>query len=637
MKSQLSSFDIAALIREFQQCLDLRVEKIFLKGYDELILRLTGIGIKKSISIKLGGAMWLQDGFRTSESVVPPAFAMLLRKHMSGKALKSVTQHEFDRIIIFEFESEPGIKLIAEMFGGGNLILLEGNKIIKPLTSKSWRAREVKAGFDYQFPPESANPFAFNQDEIINILKNSKKDLVRCLAMDLNLGGAYAEEICHSLARDKKDKTTELSDDEYLEIYEIIQAFKEMLDNPQSQIVFDDENLQFDVLPFELSMHAGLDKKEYENYSQAIKEYFANLPENIVEEGPQKSQRQLQLERQLASQLEAMDEMEKQAKEFQILGDNMYANYGVLDGLLNRVNKMLEGGNWQAEKSSIIKMDNVDEFDPDQGILSIKLADGTLAHLDVRLSLNDNASLIYEKSKKAKHKLEGAVIAVEDTRKLLNSAEKTTAEKFESGNKKQTKRFWFDKYRWFMSSQGHMVVAGRDARTNDQVVKKHLKDGDVYAHADMSGAPSVVVKEVKPEDEETLHEACIFAVSFSKAWKSKIASGSAYWVKPDQVSKTPQPGEALARGAFIIRGKRNYSKKLDLRLAIGKVLIQGAEKIMCGPESALAALTTDYYIIEPGDEKYTLFSKKLSEKYNVPTEEIDRILPPGDIRLIKSP
>ena len=153
----------------------------------------------------------------------------------------------------------------------------------------------------------------------------------------------------------------------------------------------------------------------------------------------------------------------------------------------------------------------------------------------------------------------------------------------------------------------------------------------------MSGAPSVVIKEVSSADEDTLYEACIFAVSFSKAWKSKIASGSAYWVKPDQVSKTPQPGEALARGAFIIRGKRNYSKKLDLRLAIGKVLIQGAEKIMCGPESALAALTTEYYIIEPGDEKYTLFSKKLSEKYNVPTDEIDRILPPGDIRLIKSP
>ena len=635
MKSQLSSFDIAALVNEFQQCIDLRIEKIFFQGYDDLFIRLTGIKEKKTISVKLGQSIWLEDGFRTSKSVVPPTFAMLLRKYMSGKAIKSIRQHEFDRIIIFELQDN--IKLVAELFGSGNIILIEGNKIVQPLTSKSWRAREVKKGYDYQFPPESANPFIFSQEEIIKILKDSKKDLVRCLAMELNLGGAYAEEICHSLARDKNDKTSELSDEEILEVHEIILIFKDMLDHAQPQIILDDEGIQFDVLPFELSMHAGLDKKKYDNYSQAIREYFANLPENIVEEGPQKSGRQLQLERQLANQLKAIENLKIQAKEFQELGDNIYANYGVLDGLLNTVNKILIGGNWQAAKSGIVELDNVSDFDPAKGMLTVALDDGMKVDLDVRLNLNDNASIVYDKSKKAKHKFEGASVAIQDTRKLLEGAVKADVDKHESGNKKQTKRFWFDKFRWFQSSQGHMVVAGRDARTNDHVVKKHLKDGDYYAHADMSGAPSVVIKEVSQSDEQTLHEACIFAISFSKAWKGKIASGSAYWVKPDQVSKTPQPGEFLARGAFVIRGKRNYSKKLDLRLAIGKVQIQGAEKIMCGPESALAALTTEYYIIEPGDEKHTIFSKKLSDKYNVPIEEIDRILPPGDIRLVKSP
>ena len=632
MKNQLSSFDIAALVREFQQCLDLRVEKIFFKGYDELFIRLTGIGIKKTISIKLGQAMWLDHKFRTSDSVEPPTFAMLLRKYMSGKAIISITQHGFDRIVIFELQDD--IKLIAELFGGGNIILVEKGKIIQPLTSKSWKAREVKKGYDYVFPPESTNPFALSQDELTKIITESKKDLVRCLAMDVNLGGAYSEEICHSLARDKKDKAAELSEDEIAETFEIIQTFNDMLANPQPQIILDDEDL-VDVLPFELSMYANLDKREFETHSLAVKEYFANLPENIVEEGPQKSQRQLQLERQLAHQLEAMEKQALEANQFQIIGDNIYANYGLLDGLLNKINKILEAGNWQAAKSSIIEFDSVSDFNPAEGILTAIFQDGTEVQLDVRLSLNDNASKFYDKSKKSKHKLEGAGIAVEETRKLLDGAVKEVVKKFESGNKKPTKRFWFDKFRWFQSSQGHMVVAGRDARTNDHVVKKHLKDGDFYAHADMSGAPSVVIKEVSKDDEQTLHEACIFAVAFSKAWKGKIASGSAYWVKPDQVSKTPQPGEFLARGAFVIRGKRNYSKKLDMRLAIGKVLVNGTEKIMCGPESALAALTTEYYIIEPGDEKRTLFSRKLSDKYNVPIEEIDRVLPPGDIRLIK--
>ena len=632
MKSQLSSFDIAALVREFQQCISLRVEKIFLLGYDDMFIRLTGIKEKKTISIKLGQSMWLEQGFRTSKSVEPPTFAMLLRKYMSGKELRAITQHGFDRIVIFEFQDN--IKFIAELFGGGNLILVENNNIIQPLTSKSWKARDVKKGYDYVFPPESADPFALEPDDVNRILRGSKKDLVRCLAMELNLGGAYAEEVCHSLARNKSDKTTELSDDEITEVYEIIQMFRDQLANPRPRIIFDDDGIQMDVLPFELSMHASLDRKEYDTHSLAIKEYFANLPENIVDDGPQKSPRQLQLERQLANQLNAIEDMKVQSVKFQETGDRIYAHYAFLDKLLNTVSKILKDGNWQAARDWVLELDNVTDFDPADGILAIELDDGMTITLDVRLDLNDNASIFYERSKKAKHKLEGASIAVAETRKLLEGAMKADADRHESGRKKQTKRFWFDKYRWFQSSQGHMVVAGRDARTNDQVVKKHLKDGDLYAHADMSGSPSVVIKEVKPTDEQTLHEACIFAISFSKAWKGNIASGSAYWVKPDQVSKTPQPGEFLARGAFIIRGKRNYSKKLELRLAIGKVLIQGAEKIMCGPESALAALTTKYYIIQPGDGKRTIFSKRLSAEYNVPIEEIDRILPPGDIRIV---
>ena len=627
MKTQLSSFDIAALVREFQQCIDLRVEKIFLQGYDDLYIRLTGIGEKKTISIKLGQSMWLEDGFRTSESVEPPQFAMLLRKYLSGKALERVSQHGFDRIVIFQFQDD--LQLIAELFGGGNIILVESGKIIQPLTSKSWRAREVKKGYDYEFPPESADPFALGQEEVGQIVRDSKKDLVRCLATELNLGGAYAEDICHSLAREKSTKTPELSDDEVAEIFDMIQQFAEMLGTPQPHIVLDGE--QVDVLPFELSMHDSLERKQFETFSQALQEYFANLPENI-DTGPEKSQRQLQLERQLAHQMESMGTMEKEASEFQQIGDAIYANYGPLDALLAKVNNILAYGNWQAARSSILELENITGFNASEGILSIQFPDGEI-HLDVRLNLNDNAARYYEKSKKAKHKLEGAKIAANDTRKKLEEAEHDHEELKESGSKKPSKRFWFDKFRWFVSSQGHIVVAGRDARSNDLVVKKHLKDGDLYAHADMGGAPSVVIKEVGPEDQQTLNEACIFAISFSKAWKGQIASGSAYWVKPDQVSKTPQPGEFLARGAFIIRGKRNYSKKLDLRLAVGKVLVQGAEKVMCGPESAVKALTTDYHIIIPGDTKRSQVSKGFSDEYQVPIEEIDRILPPGNITI----
>jgi len=64
--------------------------------------------------------------------------------------------------------------------------------------------------------------------------------------------------------------------------------------------------------------------------------------------------------------------------------------------------------------------------------------------------------------------------------------------------------------------------------------------------------------------ETTLLEAAQFTVSYSVIWKSGQASGDAYWVLPEQVSKTPESGEYVAKGAFVIRGQRNFYKDVML-------------------------------------------------------------------------
>ena len=70
-------------------------------------------------------------------------------------------------------------------------------------------------------------------------------------------------------------------------------------------------------------------------------------------------------------------------------------------------------------------------------------------------------------------------------------------------------------------------------------------------------------------DDETLREACEFSLAYSKAWAAGHASGSAYWVTPEQVSKTPAPGEYLGKGAFVIRNTEK-SHGLSLYLEGGK-------------------------------------------------------------------
>lgn len=102
---------------------------------------------------------------------------------------------------------------------------------------------------------------------------------------------------------------------------------------------------------------------------------------------------------------------------------------------------------------------------------------------------------------------------------------------------KARKVMWFEKFYWCISSEGYLIIGGRDAQQNEMVVKRYLRPGDVYVHADLSGASSVVVRN-KNKNEEippmTLNEAGSMAVCYSNAWEAKVVV-SAWWVYHHQV------------------------------------------------------------------------------------------------------
>ena len=94
-------------------------------------------------------------------------------------------------------------------------------------------------------------------------------------------------------------------------------------------------------------------------------------------------------------------------------------------------------------------------------------------------------------------------------------------------------------------------------------------------HADIHGAASVVVKNIRTEDKEivsippiSLAEAGQFSLCHSSAWNSKIVT-SAWWVHSEQVSKTAPTGEYLTTGSFMIRGRKNFLPPARLELGIG--------------------------------------------------------------------
>ncbi|OTA54689.1 hypothetical protein K449DRAFT_389147 [Hypoxylon sp. EC38] len=197
--------------------------------------------------------------------------------------------------------------------------------------------------------------------------------------------------------------------------------------------------------------------------------------------------------------------------------------------------------------------------------------------IDLGLSPYANASSYYGERKAAAVK---AQKTMQQSETALKNAEKKIAAELKKGLKQEKpilqpirKQFWFEKFMWFISSDGYLVLGGKDAQQNEMLYRRYLKKGDVYVHADLHGAPSVIIKNSPstpdaPIPPSTLSQAGSMAVCASSAWDSKAGMG-AWWVNADQVSKSAPTGEFLGTGSFMIRGKKNFLPPAQLILGLG--------------------------------------------------------------------
>ncbi|KAF2717098.1 hypothetical protein K431DRAFT_277622 [Polychaeton citri CBS 116435] len=207
--------------------------------------------------------------------------------------------------------------------------------------------------------------------------------------------------------------------------------------------------------------------------------------------------------------------------------------------------------------------------------------------IDVDLSLSGwaNARQYFDQKRTAANKEERTTHA---SQKALKSTEKKVMADLKKGLKQEKdvlrpvrKQLWFEKFIYFISSDGYLVLAGRDAQQNEMLYRRYLKRGDIYVHADLHGAASVIIKNNPatpdaPIPPSTLSQAGNLAVCTSSAWDSK-AGMSAWWVNSDQVSKTAPTGEYLTTGGFMVRGKKNFLPPAQLILGFA-IMFQISEE-----------------------------------------------------------
>ncbi|MDR2866102.1 MAG: NFACT family protein [Methanomassiliicoccaceae archaeon] len=630
MKKEMSAFDVRAVVKEMTFLEDAHMDKIFHWGAGNVLFRINVQGQgKKELFFK--DKKWLYMPSEKPETpAAPTSFASYLRKYVDNARIGKITQAGFDRIVILELlKSDASYQLIFEMFGGGNVLLVLDGKIMNCLIHKVRRDRTVRPGEDYVMPRSRFDPTGSTIDHFRQLLMSSATDLVRTLAMDANLGGQYAEEMCKRTGIRKNTKPSELKEGQISELYDAMNGIVSSALSSTNAVMYKDGDGIVDIAPADLQIYGSYEKHIFDSVSAAIDHLITTAKEEEEEEFVDPETEKLQ--RRVDRQRETIEEYRTEAGDLKIRADSVYSNYQKVNELLEVLAVQSKRLGWDKLKEGAMKIPFVSSVDPSKSLVTADL-DGLKVTLDYTKGIDANASDIYQKGKDINDKATRAAAALKDSEEQLERRMKgaAKAKAIAQSRAAPTKQFWFERYKWFITSNNLLVLAGRDARTNDNVVKKHLKDQDVYVHADVHGAPSVIIKGGAAAKEDDLREACIFALTQSKAWSSSVPEGSAFWVFPDQVSKTPQAGEFLPKGAFVIRGKRNYEYHLPIKLAVGEMTYEKTRKVMCGPVDVVAKISQKYVTISPTKTKGGKKTAELAKLFSVPEEEIARIAPPGE-------
>jgi predicted ribosome quality control (RQC) complex YloA/Tae2 family protein len=547
----------------------------------------------------------------------------ILSREIERAKINSVSQPGSERIFFLHFISKDNKerKLVVEIFGKGNIILCdESMKILWILNPVEVRHRILKTGLEYVLPPNRG-------EDVFQIsLEGMKKsrdtqpentDLVRWLAKSTSLPRKYVEEILlHSGISAKY--ANYLSDNDVEIIYDKTKEItSKVIDetNHEPSIIVDKLGLAIDASP--IVMSGDSNAKKVESYMDGIDQVLSNEIISIgrslkTEETDRKI---LELEHDLEEQNKAKTQVITRSQNLRRVAHELMnlSSMGIVDMNDSAARSLLENND------SKIVMEN--------GITYLNIQN---ERIKFESSIPKFSSLLFSRAKELERGAINIDKASEELRlrveKLQNQTQKIH-EKIQF-SKLESKQ-WYERYRWFVTSDGYLVIGGRDASSNSAIIRKYMTENDIIFHAEIHGSPFFLVKNVnnqEKQDSSYVEETAQATISFSRAWKDGLSSGDAYWVFPNQVKKGAPTGQFLPKGSFVIEGKRNFCRGIELKLSIGLVQIEKKYSIVCGPLNAVRKRSLVFASLLPGGTDPMNLAKKVKSEFVRAISEFDQSL-----------
>ena len=577
----------------------------------------------------------------------------IAQKELERAKMELIEQVGSERIVSLKFRHPDGkVRIVVgEFFGNGNIIICNENmQIIAILNPIQVRHRTLNVGLRYVYPPaRGVDVFDITLDQMLYLRDEGKDlDVLRWIGRSVSMPKKFAEEVISRAVIQVDKHAAQLSNDEVSKIYNTVKDIVNEVSTGgknHEPIVIMLGNKPQEALPIitqETAIAAKMIKenniKKVASYMDAVDEVLSS---EIMEIG--RSSRTVELDRQIAVLEHDLEEQNK-AKETVL---QKAAAIRKLAGELMSVSYR------ESNEISDVLANHFASLITEKGVKYIEVAG---EQVKMHPSLAKASSMLFARAKE----MERGNASIEEARaKLLAQIEKLRSETAAIHKKvivkEQISREWYERYRWFITTDGLLVIGGRDASSNSALIRKHLTEHDIVFHAEVHGSPFFIIKNAatfaatqEGTINSSLYQVAQATISFSRAWKDGLSSADAYWVMPEQVKKGAPTGQFLPKGSFVIEGKRNYLKGVELRLAIGIMQLNNRETVLCGPEEAIKKHSIFYAVILQGGMDPMNAAKKVKSEFvkiaddnikiaesikHISLDEFVRALPTGQSRL----
>ncbi|CAH0374438.1 unnamed protein product [Pelagomonas calceolata] len=623
-KARFTVSDVAAMAREVRErCGDWRVNQIYDGDARTFVLKLQQSGIpEKRLLLLESGTKFLVTKFdaREDPQAMPSPLCSKLRSSLKGKRLTDVKALGRDRVVSLRFGAGPGtFNLFLELYAAGNVVLCDASYVVVA----ALRTDSLKVGDSYTVavravaPPsellpadglqkflEEALRTRVQRSEAAALAQQTKKKKKRRgawtlaqLLLDRGSGvDAYGSDVVdHCIVASGLDGSLPLAEqpEDYVhKLHASLRAAPSLADaittgtcGKPRLLLENDKFVSF--APGVFLQHEAYDVREFSSFCEAVDEYFRETKETKLQSKAKDATHAItaKVEKIRIDQKQRVDDLEASLALKERTASLLEERADQIDAVVQVLNNALQSGlRWdevqdyvreeQAKGSPLASL--IQEIDFEQRVVTVAL-DECSAKVSLDESARAASSTLWSLAKKARMKVtktqEASVSVIKAAEKQADNKLKARAWQQDASRLKRQKstQAWFQRFAWFVSSEGFLVVAPRDKGQCEQVLFGGvLRPTDALVLCEQNGPPTVVRARNGVLSPLALHEAGCFAACRSDAWQRRDRA-PAYWVPGFSVrrvgsSNSTQVLNVLGDVAISSGTKKTYLPPTQLEL-----------------------------------------------------------------------